>query len=237
MAASARIAVARCRRLDDYLASLRHAGADPVVVDPARDRALEVAGRVDGLVLTGGGDVDPALYGEERGLRIQSAEAGRDAFEIDLVARALERDLPLLAICRGMQVLNVACGGTLVQHIPEDVPQALEHDVSVRPDAIAHDVDMAAGSRLAHILGAASAGRVHRLRVNSRHHQAVKHLGPGLVSVASADDGVIEAVERPASGFCVGVQWHPENFWRTGEFDALFRAFVAACHKGNRPDA
>lgn len=227
--ARARVAVTRCRKIDDYLESLRRAGVDPVVVEAGHDHPLEVLGRVDGLVLTGGGDVDPRLYGEAPSPHVKLAEPGRDAFEVDLVVRALERDLPVLAICRGMQVLNVACGGTLVQHIPDAVPRALVHEVSSRPDAIAHDVEVMPGSRLAETFAPGSRPAPARQPVNSRHHQAVKHLGPGLTSVATAPDGVIEAVERPGGRFCVGVQWHPENFWRTGEFDVLFNAFASAC--------
>lgn len=221
----ARVAVTRCRKIDDYLESLRRAGAEPIVVDADGDPPLDVLGRVDGLVLTGGGDVGPQFYGEGRGPHTEPAEPARDAFEIELAVRAIERDVPLLAICRGMQVLNVACGGTLIQHIPDDVPRPLVHQVSSRPDAIAHDVEVAATSRLAEFLEPV----VGRHPVNSRHHQAVKHLAPGLVIVATASDGIIEAVERPGLRFCIGVQWHPENFWRTGEFDTLFRAFASAC--------
>jgi len=228
--APVRVAVTRCRKIDDYLESLRRAGADPIVVDASGDPPLDVLGRVDGLVLTGGGDVDPEIYGERRRPHTQPAEPGRDAFEIDLAVRAIERDVPLLAICRGMQVLNVACGGTLVQHIPEDVPRPLVHEVSSKPDAVAHDVEVAAGSRLAEILEATGPAP-GRCPVNSRHHQAVKHLAPGLTAVAASSDGIIEAVERSGLRFCVGVQWHPENFWRTGEFDTLFEAFASACRR------
>lgn len=228
------VAVARCRTLDDYLQSLRRAGATPVIVEGSGGSPLAVLEQVAGVLLTGGGDVDPRLYGEDPDAAFEPAEAGRDAFEIELVARAIERDVPVLAICRGLQVLNVACGGTLVQHIPGRIPRPLEHRVTTAPDAIAHLVRVAPGSRLAALLGPPP-GRPDTQRtcwpVNSRHHQAVKHVAPGCMATATAEDGVIEAVERTASCFCVGVQWHPENFWRAGTFDALFAAFVDACRK------
>jgi putative glutamine amidotransferase len=128
-----------------------------------------------------------------------------------------------------MQVLNVACGGTLVQHIPVDVPRPLVHDVTSSPDAIAHDVEVQPGSCLARIVAPGRGPSPARQPVNSRHHQAIKHVAPGLVPVAAAPDGLIEALERPGARFCVAVQWHPENFWRTGEFDGLFAALTSAC--------
>lgn len=226
------VAVARCRALDDYLQSLRRAGATAVIVDASGGSPLTVLDQMDGILLTGGGDVDPRLYGEDPDASFEPAEAGRDAFEIELVTRAIEREVPVLAICRGVQVLNVACGGTLVQHIPDQVPRALEHRVTAPPDAFAHLVRVAPGSRLAALLGP-SQGRAGFdapcWPVNSRHHQAVKHVAPGCVATATAEDGMIEAIERTASRVCIGVQWHPENFWRTGTFDRLFAGFVEAC--------
>ena len=146
----------------------------------------------------------------------------------------LPKELPpgdySFAICRGIQVLNVARGGTLVQDIPSEVPGALEHKLTVPPNepfTLAHEVWVEDGSVLAQLIG--EAGSSESPQVNSRHHQAVKKLGEGLVAVATAPDGVIEAVEDPTRRFCVGVQWHPENFYRTGEFRALFEGFIKAC--------
>ena len=139
----------------------------------------------------------------------------------------MEADVPVLAICRGSQVLNVAAGGTLVQDIPSAVTTDLAHSVQVPKDSIAHEIRIASDSRLHAALGSAvdaSCG----CRVNSRHHQSVGQLGNRLVASATAPDGVIEGIEAPDATFCVGVQWHPENFWRTGEFRPLFDAFVAA---------
>lgn len=219
------IGVSHCSRLADYISSVEQAGGE-VRVLKFDDNAGEVIREVDGVLLTGGGDVDPALYGGERHPSVQAAEPGRDRFEIELVLRAMEADLPLLAICRGAQVLNVAAGGTLLQDIPTAVTSTLSHSVD-EPDQIAHTVEIAQGSRLERALG----GRLDpdRLcRVNSRHHQSVDRVGASLVASARSADGVVEAIERPRASFCLGVQWHPENFWRTGEFMRLFESFVKA---------
>jgi putative glutamine amidotransferase len=220
------IAITPCRQMTDYVESIRRAGA--VVVElAAADSPDSVAGRVDGLLLTGGGDVDPALYGAPAHASYVAAEPGRDAYEIALVKAALAADLPLLAICRGMQVLNVACGGDLVQDIPSELNGALHHAVAEPRHALAHEVWIAPTSRLAALMRDELEDG-ESCQVNSRHHQAVRHLGDGLEVTATAPDGVVEAVERPASRFCLGVQWHPENFWRTGEFRPLFEGFVEA---------
>jgi len=139
-------------------------------------------------------------------------------------------DLPLLAICRGAQVLNVAVGGTLIQDIPSSVESVLKHAISKPRDALAHEVSITPGSRLHAALGSSVAASGD-CRVNSRHHQSVGRLGTGLVATATASDGVVEAIEQPEARFCLGIQWHPENFWRTGEFKPLFESFVAAARE------
>lgn len=222
-----RIAVSPNRNPGDYLESIRHAGAEPILLDANVDRGDEVVRAVDGILLTGGGDVSPHLYGEVPHPTFKAAETNRDALEIELSVRAIELDVPVLAICRGLQVLNVALGGTLVQDIPTAIPRALEHVVKVPTNAIAHDVHITPGTRLAELLRP-SAGEHPTCAVNSRHHQSIKRIASSLLVSATAPDGVIEAVERPASFFCLGVQWHPENFWQTGEFGALFSALVRA---------
>ena len=189
-----------------------------------------MVGRVDGLLLTGGGDIDPALYGAQPHPSFVAAEPGRDAYEIALVRAALAADLPVLAICRGMQVLNVACGGDLVQDIPTEVNGALPHAVNEPRYALAHEVWVTATSRFAALMKDELEDG-ESCQVNSRHHQAVRHAGDGLEVVATAPDGVIEALERPAARFCLAVQWHPENFWRTGEFRPLFEGFVEAARR------
>ena len=224
------IGVTRCSRLDDYLASIEQAGARPRVLEVG-DSPRALVDTLDGVLLTGGGDVDPVLYGaEDRHPSVEDAEPGRDEFELDLARRAMDADMPLLAICRGAQVLNVAAGGTLVQDIGSAVETDLPHSLQNPKDCLAHPIRIARGSRLHSALGAA-VDAACSCRVNSRHHQSVGRLGKDLVASAVAPDGVIEAIEAPGASFCVGVQWHPENFWRTGEFKPLFEAFVDAARQ------
>lgn len=220
------IGVTRCSRLDDYLASIERSGARPRVLEVS-ESPRAVLQTVNGVLLTGGGDVDPAFYGEDRHETVEDAEPGRDEFEIDLAKRAIEEDVPLLAICRGAQVLNVAAGGTLVQDIPTAVTTDLAHSVTEPKNCVAHDIQVATDSRLHSALGSAVSASC-ACRVNSRHHQSVGKLGHNLKASATAPDGVIEGIESPDATFCLGVQWHPENFWRTGEFKPLFDAFIAA---------
>lgn len=223
------IGVTRCSRMDDYLASVERAGARVRVLETG-ESPRKVVAEIDGLLLTGGGDIDPVFYGEDRHPSLEDAEPGRDEFEIDLARRAVAADLPLLAICRGAQVLNVAAGGSLVQDIPSGVSAPLAHSIRMPRDAHAHDVRVSTGSRLARALGAAGTP-AQSCRVNSRHHQSVARLGAGLVASATAADGIIEGIEKPDAAFCIGVQWHPENFCRTGEFAPLFESFVSAARE------
>jgi len=218
------IGITPCSRLDDYVESVKRAGGEPLVLDAAGDPASSLD-RVDALLLTGGLDVDPALYGEAPHATTE-VDPARDRFEIPLSRAAVARDLPVFAICRGVQVLNVAAGGTLVQDIPSAVATQLTHSIDLPKDHLAHPVRVTPGSRLAASLGPATP--LETCAVNSRHHQAVGQVAPSFVVSAVSEDGVVEAIERPASAFCVGVQWHPENFWRTGEFAGLFADFVAA---------
>ena len=222
------IAIAPCSKLPDYEESVRRAGGDARVLNAAADAPADVIGAVHGLLLTGGGDVRPDLYGAAPHATFDPAEPGRDEYEIALVRLALEKDLPVFAICRGVQLLNVARGGTLIQHIPDEVGTTVEHRLKEPRFAIAHDVWIESRSLLERLMGERfQAGEA--CPVNSRHHQAPKDLGEGLIASATAPDGVIEAIEDPSRRFCLGVQWHPENFWRTGEFRTLFEAFVQAC--------
>jgi putative glutamine amidotransferase len=220
------IGVTVCSRLTDYLASIEQAGGRPRVLEVS-ESPRKLVDELDGVLLTGGGDIDPVLYGEERHPTVEDAEPGRDEFELDLARRAMAADLPVLAICRGAQVLNVAAGGTLVQDIPSAIESDLQHTIEMPKDAVAHDVRVTPGSRLEGALGS-TVDASHLCRVNSRHHQSVARLGVGLVESASSPDGLVEAIEKPDADFCLGVQWHPENFWRTGEFKSLFEAFVGA---------
>ena len=220
------IGITRCSKVDDYVASVEQSGGRPRILEIG-DSPRKIINEIDGLVLTGGGDVDPVMYREERHPSVSDAEPGRDEFEIDLARRAIDADVPLLAICRGAQVMNVAAGGTLVQDIPSAISSTLPHSIEQPKDHIAHDVAIVPTSRLHDALGSAVSA-AHTCRVNSRHHQSIGALGRTLQAAATASDGVIEAIERPDATFCIGVQWHPENFWRTGEFSALFEAFVAS---------
>lgn len=226
------IAITRCSALGDYEASIRQAGGEPRVIDVTIDPA-EVVRTAGGLLLTGGGDVQPDLYGAATHPAFSAAEAGRDACELALVRRALDADLPIFAICRGIQVLNVACGGTLVQDIPTERPSATPHRLAMPPHdarAWAHVIQVEPHSLLSALLGDRRTDAAAR-EVNSRHHQAVDALGDGLRMSAVAPDGIIEGVEDQGRRFCLGVQWHPENFHRTGEFQPLFDAFVRASRR------
>ena len=224
------IGITPCSRVDDYVESVRRAGAEPLVLSNSDDPAA-VLDKVDGLLLTGGLDVDPALYGEAPHPTTETAPE-RDTFEMPLTREAVKRDIPLLAICRGVQVLNVAEGGTLVQDIPSSVTTELNHSIDVPKDHHAHAVTVTAGTALAEALGRTTSANTRS--VNSRHHQAVGAVAPSFVVSAVSPDGVIEAIERPGATFCLGVQWHPENFWKTGEFAGLFSAFVAAATRAPR---
>lgn len=218
----------RLGRRNDYLDSLEAAGVRVRVLDPDRDDPEEVCRAVDGLLLPGGHDVDPAIYGEPPHATYEAAPVGRDAFELALARLAVHADVPLLAICRGLQVLNVALGGSLVQDIPSHVASTVSHGGPVTParpkDHLAHTIVLSPTSRLAEIVRAD--GGI--CEVNSRHHQAIQAIGGGLLVSAVAPDGVVEAVEVPGLRFCLGVQWHPENFSRTRRFQTLFDAFATA---------
>jgi putative glutamine amidotransferase len=223
------IGITACRKLEDYRQSILHVGGEPRIVDCSMDIDAVLAG-VGGLMLTGGDDVAPPIYGEPPHASVTDAEPGRDEFEIGLVKAARERGVPIFAICRGLQVLNVACGGTLVQDIPSQVKGALAHDLPVPPNqsySLAHEVWLEKDSLLS-LLMRERLSDTDACEVNSRHHQAVKDLAPGFRVSATAPDGVIEAIEDPERRFCLGVQWHPENFFRTGEFRPLFEGFLEA---------
>ncbi|MGE3275578.1 MAG: gamma-glutamyl-gamma-aminobutyrate hydrolase family protein [Vicinamibacterales bacterium] len=222
-----KIAVAPCRALTDYLESIRRVGGEPIELPPSDEDAAVALGRAHGLLLTGGGDVDPALYGQAPHATYEAADPGRDAHEIALVRAAMSLEIPIFAICRGMQVLNVALGGTLIQDIPSMVNGAVDHDIREPRYQIAHEVWVTKDSRLAALMGDLLEGG-DTSQVNSRHHQAVDRVADGWTVTATSPDGVIEAMEGPGEVFRLAVQWHPENFWRTGEFRPLFEGFVAA---------
>ena len=209
----------------DYVRSVERGGGLPLLLAPGRtDDVPELLGRMQGLLLSGGSDVDPTLYGEERHSSVTQVIRERDDFELALVREALDRDLPILAICRGHQVLNVATGGTLIQDIPFQIAGAVDHDPERERGTATHEVAVGPGTKLRAILGR------ERVAVNSFHHQAVKETGRSLVvSARSVPDGVVEGIEAPDRRFVIGVQWHPEDFWNQPEsFQPLFGAFVQA---------
>jgi putative glutamine amidotransferase len=210
----------------NYVRALEQAGGLPLIVAPGRPAdAATLLDHVRGLMLTGGSDVDPRLFGETCHPTVTRVIPERDAFEAALVLEALRRNLPLLAICRGLQLANVALGGTLYQDIADQLPGALEHRADTERWQTAHEVELVPGTRLRCILGKGA------LAVNSFHHQAVRQIGSGLVVAArSPVDGVIEGLEAPTHPFFVAVQWHPEDFYgRDGAFEPLFAALVNAC--------
>jgi anthranilate synthase component 2/putative glutamine amidotransferase len=198
----------------DYADAVADTGGEPVLL-PTASVSPGVVARLDGLVLAGGADVDPARYGEEPGPHTIAVRPDRDATEVAVLQAALDRDLPLLAICRGMQLLNVVLGGSLLQHLPV-VPGTEPHQLGQGLYA-ARKIRTAPGSRLADILGPAAT-------VDCHHHQALDRIAPGLTASAWAEDGVVEGVEAGARGFCLAVQWHPE----AGKDRRLFEGLVAA---------
>ncbi|MFO0933639.1 MAG: gamma-glutamyl-gamma-aminobutyrate hydrolase family protein [Planctomycetota bacterium] len=201
-----------------YVARVVEAGGLPLlfpVVDPAF--VDDYLGLVDGLLLIGGDDVDPAAYGATPHPDLGPVDVERDRFEIALTRAAAARDVPTLGVCRGLQVMNVALGGTLLQHLPAEVPDVLVH--GGRYD-VCHDLAVVPGSRLARVLGVA------RTEVNSHHHQAVAMAAPSLVVTGTSSDGVVEAAEDASRRLFLGVQWHPERMEGADSTRRLFATLV-----------
>jgi putative glutamine amidotransferase len=198
----------------DYVRAVERAGGRALLVPPSTDGIEETLDAVDGLIFSGGSDLDPALYGQERHPETTGIVAERDSGELALLKVALERDMPVLAICRGSQVLNVLLGGDLVQHLPEVVGDGTHKDVPGR--FTEHDVEVKIGTQLDELVGG-------EVLVKSHHHQGFGRLGEGLRVAARADDGTIEAIENPAQSFAVGVLWHPE----ASDDARLFEGLVA----------
>ncbi|HSS74702.1 MAG TPA: gamma-glutamyl-gamma-aminobutyrate hydrolase family protein [Gaiellaceae bacterium] len=196
-----------------YVRGVEEAGGRALLVPPSDDGIEETLDALDGVLFTGGSDLDPALYGADAHERTTGVRAERDSAELALLQAALARDMPVLAICRGSQVLNVARGGDLDQHLPD----ALGHEGHKERlgEFSDHEVGVESGSRLGGIVG-------ERVAVKSSHHQGFGRIGEGLITTARADDGTIEALEDPSRRFALGVLWHPEE----GEDAALFKALV-----------
>lgn len=207
-----------------YLEAVSAAGGVPVLLPWAQGGELEaVLARLDGLLLTGGGDLDPQLYGEAPHPRLGLVSPPRDEAELALVRWALAHRLPALGICRGAQVMVVALAGALYQDLPSQVPQAVPHQGQGEPGRIPHPVRLAAGSLVAKALGQ------EELVVNSSHHQAPSRLGEGMVPTAWSPDGLVEAVEVNGHPFLLGVQWHPEELWPEQRCHLhLFQALITA---------
>ncbi|MCW5877818.1 MAG: gamma-glutamyl-gamma-aminobutyrate hydrolase family protein [Anaerolineales bacterium] len=209
-----------------YSEALVRAGAIPVLIplNLPPDRLQELLARLDGVVFTGGGDIETGRFGGVPHDKIYDVDPERDEIEIQLVQQVAEGGMPFLGICRGLQIVNVAFGGSLYTHIPDQLPGALQHsNFPGHPwDYLAHPVQVGEGSRLAEILGEPI------VQVNSLHHQGIKELAIALRATASAPDGLIEAVELPDHPFAVCVQWHPECLPDDPRMQNLFRSLVSA---------
>lgn len=206
----------------NYCGAVVKAGGLPFALPHEPKLAGAYLDRLDGLIVTGGAfDVDPALFGVNDRHETVRLKGRRTEFELAVTRQALERDLPVLGICGGQQLLNVVLGGDLIQHIPDEVEQALAHEQPNPRDQAGHEVTVVEGTILHGICQAKT------LAVNSAHHQAVKSVGEGVIVNATAPDGVIEGIEAPRFRFCLGVQWHPE-FSISGGDDAILQAFIAA---------
>jgi putative glutamine amidotransferase len=210
---------------ENYCAAVVRAGGLPVLLPHEPEQTQAYLDLIDGLVVTGGAfDVDPTLFGAGDRHSTVTTKDRRTAFELSITRLAVEADKPVLGICGGQQLLNVALGGTLIQHIPDEVPDALAHEQPNPRTEPGHMVRLAAGTLLRRIAG------TEEVAVNSAHHQAVKAPAPGMVVDATAPDGVIEGIEDPRRRFCIGVQWHPE--YALSEADKrLFVAFVEAASR------
>ncbi|MGF1477471.1 MAG: gamma-glutamyl-gamma-aminobutyrate hydrolase family protein [Geminicoccaceae bacterium] len=206
----------------NYCDAIVRAGGVPLPLPHEPDLVDAYLDAIDGLVVTGGAfDIDPSYYGGGAAHETVVTKDKRTAFEFAVTKGALERDMPVFGICGGQQLLNVVLGGSLIQHIPDAITDALAHEQPNPRTEPGHDVEIERASLLHKIAGAI------RLPVNSAHHQAADGVGPGVVVSARAPDGVIEGIEAPAYRWCVGVQWHPEYRISTAD-DALFTSFVAA---------
>lgn len=207
----------------DYPVAVAAGGGLPVVIPPYLDAAEDVVARLDGLLLSGGHDLDPALYARAPHPELGPIDPANDRWELSLLRAALDRGIPVLGICRGMQLMNVAYGGTLFQDLPSELGTAPElHRQTARGSQVTHDVIVDEGSGLSRFTGAGERA------VNSFHHQAVDDLGDGLVITARDPAGLVEGIEDPTRPFVLGVQWHAESLYGRPEQLALFQGLIAA---------
>jgi putative glutamine amidotransferase len=209
----------------NYSEAVVRAGGLPVLLPHEPEQADAYLEKIDGLIITGGAfDVDPVMFGATSRHATVKTKDRRTAFELAIAKGALARDKPVLGICGGQQLLNVILGGTLIQHIPDEVGAALAHEQPNPRTEPGHSVRVVKGTLLHRICGA------EELQVNSAHHQAAKDIGDGVVVDARAEDGVIEGIEHPQYRFCLGVQWHPEYAISAGD-TKIFDAFIAASRR------
>jgi putative glutamine amidotransferase len=209
-----------------YLRAVEAAGGLPLVIPPMPSSAIKpLIDRLHGICLSGGPDLDPSTYGALPHAQLGPTEPDLDRFELELAQEAYGRNLPILAICRGMQLLNVAGGGTLTQHLPDVTDGSLQHRQTAAADTVTHLVELAGASVTASVLGLAD------LQVNSFHHQGVDQLGRGLLAVGWSPDGVVEAIEAPGRDFALGVQWHAECLTERAEQMRLFESLVEASQR------
>lgn len=213
--------------LPGYMQAVSAAGGTPVMLPLTDDAGTleQLTDLCDGMLFSGGHDVSPALYGARPIPQCGTVSSERDAMESKLLQLALERDKPVLGVCRGLQFMNAALGGTLYQDLPTERPGAIDHDMQPPYDRPQHRVSVIDGTPLHALLGADALG------VNSRHHQAINRLASALQPMAISEDGLVEAAWMPGKRFVWGVQWHPEHAWRT---DAPCRAIVGALIRASR---
>ena len=209
---------------DAYIDSIIQAGGIPLCIPIIQHGINEVLSKVDGLLLIGGYDVNPKYFDEDPHPKIGRIETDRDESDFALLQQALTLNMPVLAICRGIQVLNVQLGGSLYQDIPSQVDGAIQHTQNSARKEKVHHIEVLEDTKLHSIVG-------EHIMTNSFHHQSVKELGEGLIISAKTNDGIVEAIEHPNYTFCLGVQWHPEELAIHGDSPSkkLFEAFVTAC--------
>ena len=207
-----------------YCRAVERAGGIPVLLPPVKSLKQPLASLCQGLLLSGGGDPDPSLYGELPHPKLGKVDQERDHWELTLIHKAREEQIPILGICRGIQILNVALGGSLYQDLPSQYIEADEHWQKLPGEEVSHRVQIKESTMLFSLL------EQNIIWTNSHHHQAIKKLALGLIISAQSDDGVIEGVEATGEHFILGVQWHPERL-TTQESSRIFAGFISACQK------
>jgi len=213
---------------EEYCEAILSCGGAPVIIPVPQDADTfqTILSRLDGLLLSGGPDINPRFYGEQPLPELGEVDAGLDRMELEAAKLAFRRDLPILGICRGIQTLNVSLGGTLYQDIPSQVQDSIGHSQKADKSVLTHSIRIEAGTLLHSIF------KKREVWVNGKHHQAIKDLARGLTVSARATDSIIEAVEHRSKKFVVGVQWHPEGTWSNDIYSKrLFEAFVLAASK------